>query len=76
MEQARDGDTPGVLYGCENKGVVGEGVCKIMKIKGKWRVTRSSAEIPTPGAIRMVIKTKELPAKSPAGRREKQFVRI
>ena len=29
-----------------------------------------------PGAMRMVIKIKGLPAKSPAGRREKQFVRI
>jgi hypothetical protein len=32
--------TPGVLYGCENKGVVGKGIRKGMKIKGEeeWAV--------------------------------------
>ena len=29
-----DGDTPGVLYGCEYKGFAGIGICKVMKIKG------------------------------------------
>ena len=36
------GDTPGVLYGCENKGVAGKAVHKNMKTKGsgkQWRVT-------------------------------------
>ena len=29
-----EGDTPGVLYGCEYKGFAGIGICKVMKIKG------------------------------------------
>jgi hypothetical protein len=29
------GDTPRVLYGCENKGVAGKGICKVMKTKGR-----------------------------------------
>jgi hypothetical protein len=29
-----EGDTPGVLYGCENTGVAGKGICKVMKTKG------------------------------------------
>jgi hypothetical protein len=29
-----EGDTPGVLYGCEYKGVAEIGICKVMKIKG------------------------------------------
>jgi hypothetical protein len=36
------GDTPRVLYGCENKGVAGKGIRKSMKTKGsgkQWRVT-------------------------------------
>src|SRR5260370_27766116 len=27
--------TPGVLYGCERKGVAGKGICKRMKTKGR-----------------------------------------
>ena len=27
------GDTPGVLYGCETKGVAGRGICKLKKTK-------------------------------------------
>jgi hypothetical protein len=30
-----EGDTPGVLYGCENKGVARKGFCKVMKRKGR-----------------------------------------
>ena len=34
--------TPGVLYGCERKGVAGKGICKSMKTKG--RQNRRAAE--------------------------------
>jgi hypothetical protein len=32
------GDTPGVLYGCENKGVAGKGIRKVVKTKGRGKV--------------------------------------
>ena len=35
------GDTPGVLYGCENKGVAGKGIRKNMKTKGEWKAVAS-----------------------------------
>jgi hypothetical protein len=48
--ECRRGDTPGVLYGCENKGVAGKGICKVMKTKEQWpledrgkRVARGSS---------------------------------
>jgi hypothetical protein len=34
LEQAPEGDTPGVLYRCECKGVVKRGVCKLMRTEG------------------------------------------
>ena len=36
-----DGDTPGVLYGCADKGVAGKGVCNVVKRKDarKWVVS-------------------------------------
>jgi hypothetical protein len=37
--ECRRGDTPEVLYGCENKGVAGKGICKVMKTKEQWRLT-------------------------------------
>ena len=38
-----EGDTPGVLYGCEYKAFAGIGICKVMKIKGdKNRVVGGS----------------------------------
>ncbi len=36
------GTPPGVLYGCENKGVAGKGICKSMKTKGKQKWVVSS----------------------------------
>jgi hypothetical protein len=30
-----EGDTPGVLYGCENKRVAGIGICIVVKTKGR-----------------------------------------
>jgi hypothetical protein len=32
-----EGDTPGVLYGCEYKGVAGEGFCKFLKTKARQK---------------------------------------
>ena len=43
-QSARRVTPPGVLYGCETKGVAGRGICIVMKTKGgkfggEWRVT-------------------------------------
>jgi hypothetical protein len=32
-QRSQRGDTPGVLYGCENKGIAGKGICKNMKTR-------------------------------------------
>jgi hypothetical protein len=32
-----EGDTPRVLYGCEYKGVAGEGFCKFLKTKARQK---------------------------------------
>ena len=44
-EEILMGDTPGDLYGCEYKGVAGEGICKFLKTKGdKNRTVSGSCE--------------------------------
>jgi len=37
-----EGGPPGVLYGCENKGVARRGVCKWLKTKVPWGEHRVS----------------------------------
>jgi hypothetical protein len=49
------GDTPGVLYGCEKKGVVRRGICKYMKTMEIKIDVGGQAE----RGIRKVMKTKD-----------------
>ena len=55
-EEILMGDTPGDLYGCEYKGVAGEGICKFLKTKGdKNRTVGGSCEdgmVPVAGEVR------------------------
>jgi hypothetical protein len=39
-----EGDTPGILHGCEKKGVAEKGICKSMKTKGRGKNVGSATE--------------------------------
>jgi hypothetical protein len=57
---------PGILYGCENKGVARKGICKSMNAKGdgKWRVTSDewrerTRDTPTPVFLQKSVQAVE-----------------